>query len=442
MVVPFNATILLILLAMRQRVRDSHPKAVDLMLATPEDNLEYLRARLLRFGWSQPVRMQLPLRGTWICTQGVDGAHTHKERWRHAWDFEVLGSDGKAFRSDGTRPDQYYCFRLPVLAAAAGTVVRVESDVPDNLVGAMNLKQNWGNLVLLHHGPGLYSLVAHLARGSVKVRLGQVVQAGEVLGLCGSSGRSPQPHLHFHLQASPDLGAATIPCTFSDSVVIDGESQLVYSALVPLEKQQVRNLEPDEERYTFLSPFAPGAGGEWRFQIGDREERVLCEVDVYGQPLLRSLTYGTVLRYVLTEDLLTTYDVSGSRRSMLYLLRTALPRIPLESTEPLRWRDLLPGRLVRPLWLQLLHDFVAPIRARDGYTVELTARRDGALLQVDGKTVPAGQSEAEQNEEPLLRTRVLLARGLGVVRIEVTNRGRTLRAERVTAPPTKQEDKS
>ncbi len=442
MVVPFNATILLILLAMRQRVRDSHPKAVDLMLATPEDNLEYLRARLLRFGWSQPVRMQLPLRGTWICTQGVDGAHTHKERWRHAWDFEVLGSDGKAFRSDGTRPDQYYCFRLPVLAAAAGTVVRVESDVPDNLVGAMNLKQNWGNLVLLHHGPGLYSLVAHLARGSVKVRLGQVVQAGEVLGLCGSSGRSPQPHLHFHLQASPDLGAATIPCTFSDSVVIDGESQLVYSALVPLEKQQVRNLEPDEERYTFLSPFAPGAGGEWRFQIGDREERVLCEVDVYGQPLLRSLTYGTVLRYVLTEDLLTTYDVSGSRRSMLYLLRTALPRIPLESTEPLRWRDLLPGRLVRPLWLQLLHDFVAPIRARDGYTVELTARRDGALLQVDGKTVPAGQSEDEQNEEPLLRTRVLLARGLGVVRIEVTNRGRTLRAERVTAPPTKQEDKS
>jgi hypothetical protein len=97
MVVPFNATILLILLAMRQRVRDSHPKAVDLMLATPEDNLEYLRARLLRFGWSQPVRMQLPLRGTWICTQGVDGAHTHKERWRHAWDFEVLDQMARRF---------------------------------------------------------------------------------------------------------------------------------------------------------------------------------------------------------------------------------------------------------------------------------------------------------------------------------------------------------
>ena len=126
----------------------------------------------------------------------------------------------------------------------------------------------------------------------------------------------------------------------------------MHTALIPTEKQVVRNLEPDEERSSFLASFAPGHGGEWRFQIGDREERVVCEVDVYGQPLLRSLSYGTVLRYVLTEDLLTTYDVSGPRRSVLYLLRTALPRIPLESCEPLRWRDLLPGRLVRPLWLQ------------------------------------------------------------------------------------------
>ena len=127
---------------------------------------------------------------------------------------------------------------------------------------------------------------------------------------------------------------------------------------------------------------------------------------------------------------------------MLYLLRTALPRIPLESCEPLRWRDLLPGRLVRPLWLQLFHDFVAPIVARDGVTVELSARRDGQLLQVDSQSLSAAK---EVESEPRLRTRVLLARGLGVVRIEVTMRGRTIRAERVTAPTTQentQKDKS
>lgn len=442
LVVPFNVTILLILLALRQRVRDAHPKAVDLMLATPEDNLDYLRARLLRFGWSQPVKMQLPMRGAWICTQGVDGAHTHKERWRHAWDFEVLGSDGKTFREDGTKPEHYHCFRLPVLAAAAGTVVKVEHDIPDNLVGAMNLQQNWGNLVLLHHAPGIYSLVAHLARGSVKVRVGQVVQAGDVLGLCGSSGRSPQPHLHFHLQSSADVGTSTLPCTFSDAVVIREDRQLVSTALTPKEQQSVRNLEPDEERGSFVASLAPGHGGEWRFQVGDREERVICEVDVYGQPLLRSLTYGSVLRYVLSDEMYTAYDVSGSRRSVLYLLRTALPRMPLESTESLCWRDLLPGRLVRPLWLQLLHDFVAPIRAKDGFTVELSARRDGALLQIDSQSLSARQSKEDEApdpaKEPALRTRVLLARGLGVVRIEVTLHGRTVRAERITAPNPKE----
>lgn len=438
LVVPFNATILLLLLALRQRVRDAHPKAVDLMLATPEDNLDYLRARLLRFGWSQPVKMQLPMRGAWICTQGVDGAHTHKERWRHAWDFEVLGPDGKTFRQDGTKPEHYHCFRLPVLAAAAGTVVKVEHDIPDNLVGSMNLKQNWGNLVLIHHAPGLYSLVAHLCQGSIKVRVGQVVQAGDVLGLCGSSGRSPQPHLHFHLQSTADVGAATLPCTFSDAVVAGENRQLVSTALTPKEQQIVRNLEPDEERGSFVASLSPGHGAEWVFQLGGREERVLCEVDVYGQPLLRSVTYGAVLRYVLSDEMYTAYDVSGPRRSVLYLLRTALPRMPLESSETLCWRDLLPGRLVRPQWLQLLHDFVAPIRAQDGVTVELSARRDGALLQVESQSLSARQSKDQDAPhpaaEPALRTRVLLARGLGVVRIEVTRHGRTVRAERITAP--------
>jgi hypothetical protein len=150
------------------------------------------------------------------------------------------------------------------------------------------------------------------------------------------------------------------------------------------------------------------------------------------------VTYGAVLRYVLSDEMYTAYDVSGPRRSVLYLLRTALPRMPLESSETLCWRDLLPGRLVRPQWLQLLHDFVAPIRAQDGVTVELSARRDGALLQVESQSLSARQSKDQDAPhpaaEPALRTRVLLARGLGVVRIEVTRHGRTVRAERITAP--------
>lgn len=458
LVVPFNATVLLFLLAMRLRNRDSHPKSVELPLATPEDNLEYLRARLLRFGWSQPVRMQLPLRGTWLCTQGVDGQHTHKQRWRHAWDFEVAGPDGNTFGGDGSRPEHYYCYRLPVLAAAAGTVVRVEQDIPDNLVGTMNLKQNWGNYVLVYHAPGLYSLLAHLCRGSVKVRVGQAVFPGEIVALCGTSGRSPRPHLHFHLQTNADLGSATIPCSFADAIKQQPERQRLFASLIPREKDLVRNIEPDEERASFLASFLPGMGGEWRFRIGNREERIVCEVDLYGQPLFRSVTYGTVLRYVMGDDVFTTYDLVGSHRSVLYLLRLGLPRLPLESCETLAFSDLLPGRLVRSFGIQIFHDFVAPWRAQDGVFLQLTAKRDGAFLQIKG-IVPTGSGEPpngnagddkdndgshepdenEREEDSFLRTQVVLCRTVGILKIQVTMRGKTTCAERILPPEKRSE---
>src|SRR5262249_22929720 len=153
-------------------------------------------------------------------TQGVDGAFTHRGAWRHAFDFEVRDADGKLCRGDAVPAtnEDFHCYRLPVLAAADGTVVSVENDVPDNAVGTMNVERNWGNHVVLHHAPGLYSLVAHLARGSVKVYAGQPVRRGDVLGLAGSSGRSPRPHVHFHLQGTPLLGAPTLPCRFTDVV--------------------------------------------------------------------------------------------------------------------------------------------------------------------------------------------------------------------------------
>ena len=52
------------------------------------------------------------------------------------------------------------------------------------------------------------------------VAVGQTVRGGEVLGLCGNSGRSPEPHLHFQLQSRAELGSPTVPCHFSDCVLL------------------------------------------------------------------------------------------------------------------------------------------------------------------------------------------------------------------------------
>ncbi len=56
----------------------------------------------------------------------------------------------------------------------------------------------FGNLVILRHYNGLESYYAHLSR--IKVKVNQVVRSGDLVGLCGSTGRSRGPHLHFELR--------------------------------------------------------------------------------------------------------------------------------------------------------------------------------------------------------------------------------------------------
>ena len=70
-----------------------------------------------------------------------------------------------------------------------------------------NLRTPAGNHVVLDLGSGEYALLAHLRRGSVRVRPGQRVRRGETLGRCGNSGNSSEPHLHFHVQDRPSSSA-------------------------------------------------------------------------------------------------------------------------------------------------------------------------------------------------------------------------------------------
>jgi murein DD-endopeptidase MepM/ murein hydrolase activator NlpD len=76
-----------------------------------------------------------------------------------------------------------------------------------------------GNHVILKHGPREYSAYMHLMPG-LKVRPGQRVEQGQVVGLCGNSGNSLETHLHFQLQDGPDpIRARGLPVRFGDFTV-------------------------------------------------------------------------------------------------------------------------------------------------------------------------------------------------------------------------------
>ena len=76
---------------------------------------------------------------------------------------------------------------------------------PGKFPEAITLAEADGNSVVLDLGHGRFALYAHLQPGSVRVRAGERVTRGQVIGLVGNSGNSVAPHLHFHVMdgASP-----------------------------------------------------------------------------------------------------------------------------------------------------------------------------------------------------------------------------------------------
>ena len=91
------------------------------------------------------------------------------------------------------------------MAVGDGVVVAVKDGIPQNIPGAtsravpITLETVGGNHVIIDLGKGQFAFYAHLQPGSPRVKVGDRVKAGQVIGLVGNSGNSTEPHLHFHI---------------------------------------------------------------------------------------------------------------------------------------------------------------------------------------------------------------------------------------------------
>ncbi len=150
------------------------------------------------------TKLRLPFDGEWHVGWGgrtIDlNQHTVAPDQRFAYDF-FIKREGYTFKGDGSANEDYYCYDLEILAPGDGTVVAVENGITDNRPGEM--PEISGNSVVIDHHNGEYSLLGHFKRGSILVAVGDDVVSGQVLGRCGNSGHSAEPHLHYHLQDTP-----------------------------------------------------------------------------------------------------------------------------------------------------------------------------------------------------------------------------------------------
>ena len=110
----------------------------------------------------------------------------------------------------------------PILAVAAGRVVSVVNDVPNNEPDAEPASDAPANLVQIDHGNGLQSVYAHMDQGGVAVTAGQYVVRGQYLGRSGNSGYTTGPHLHYEIV---DAASRSVSTGFVESTRPDGISE-------------------------------------------------------------------------------------------------------------------------------------------------------------------------------------------------------------------------
>jgi hypothetical protein len=171
------------------------------------------------------THLRLPFKGEWYVFWGgrtLDQNHHAASRsQRFAHDLAIM-REGATHHGDGRSLGDYYCYGKPVLAPAAGTIAWLEDRHPDQEIGTSDPAHPIGNGVVIDHGNGEFSVIAHLQPGSLKVKLGQHVKTGQKLGKCGNSGNTSEPHVHYHLQNAIDIREADgLPAQF-ENLIIDG----------------------------------------------------------------------------------------------------------------------------------------------------------------------------------------------------------------------------
>lgn len=146
---------------------------------------------------------------------------------RFAIDFVRLERDGSHARGDRSQIVNWYGYGAEVLAVADARVIEAMDDIAEAPSiaagqGPVPLENVSGNFVALDLGGGRYAFYEHLKHGSIRVKAGDRVRAGDVLGLLGNSGSSSSgPHLHFHVaDASAELAAEGLPYVFTGFEVV------------------------------------------------------------------------------------------------------------------------------------------------------------------------------------------------------------------------------
>lgn len=223
----------------------------ELLFARPDKQIVTKRVTVNPIAYAPRTRLRVPLQGRVLVWDGHD-FYAHHRRWdfshptvkamgivtnagRYSLDLVAADADGRFFAGEGKKREDYFSYGHAVVAPAGGTVVAAASNASNEPAEPTResfrkdpMFAVFGNYVVIDHGNGEYSQIGHLKQGSVRVKPGQKVTAGQVIAEAGASGTSLFPHVHYQLVNRPGLDGEGLPAYFVGVTrILGGRKQAV-----------------------------------------------------------------------------------------------------------------------------------------------------------------------------------------------------------------------
>jgi len=189
------------------------------------------------------TKLILPFNGEWYVVWGGDtkelNYHVVVPSQKNAFDILIVDELGNTHRNNGENNDDYYCFGKELIAPCDAEVILAVDGIKDNKPGEMNSTFPLGNTVVLKTKNNEYLYFCHFKQFAIKVKQGDIIKQGDILGLCGNSGHSSEAHLHFHIQNTENMEVATgVKCYFN-KLLVNGKKKNDYS---PIREERISNL--------------------------------------------------------------------------------------------------------------------------------------------------------------------------------------------------------
>ncbi|MGF2410785.1 urea transporter [Ferruginibacter sp.] len=356
---PFCITVILFLFVLQLRKAGGKMVLTPIQYYSPEENLYRFtnnKERVLSDFYY--YHLSLPFMGDWTVSQGYDGTITHKGDWGKALDFVITDKENKTYQGTGTEPEQYYCYNKPVLSPADGIVEEIIDYVEDNAIGGNNTQQNWGNTIIIKHAATLYTKLSHLKRGSFKVAKGAFVKKGDILATCGSSGRSPEPHLHFQVQATPYIDSKTLAYPLAYFLQQQNGNSIIKTYSVPLENNIVGNIIPNAQLQQAFD-FKPG----YIMKVtaaGYEEEAWEVMVSTYNETYFYCSRHHAYAYFINNGSMFYFTHYFGNQHTLLYLFYQAAYKIVLSTNKKITITDSFSQNIFATHPLKWFQDLLAP----------------------------------------------------------------------------------